>query len=110
MRFLLRFISLLMLAGAVVAGVVDSIQSVASGSVVLTPLDVAVESLRAGTTGLLQTYVSDHISPLLWDKFLGQLFELPAFALLLAMSLLFYLAGYQRPETAGRFTGHRLSI
>ena len=109
MRFLLRFISLLLLAGAVVAGVVDSIQSVASQSLVLTPLGVALESLRAGTVGLLQTYVSDHISASLWDTFLGRLIDQPAFALLLALSLLFYLAGHKRPETYRPFMGGKFS-
>ena len=103
MRFLLRLASLIALAVAVIAGTIDSIQSVAASAVVITPMGDAWEDLSPSSLSALQSSVSYYVNPrfyaLLFQWFMLQ----PAFAVFLALSLLFWIVGYKKPVMAGRF-------
>lgn len=103
MRFIARTISLILLVIAVIAGLVDAIQSVAANRPVLTPLLDAWSTTSPDTLALLAGLFEEHLPGWVWDP--GALWVLaqPAFAVFLALALLFYLLGYRRAKPAGRF-------
>jgi hypothetical protein len=102
MRLLLRFLSLLFLAAAVIAGIVDSIQSVAGETVALTPFGAAVFSVNPQILATAETYFRTHLSAYFWDTVVEWLLLQPAFMVFLALSLVFWLIAYKR-EPQSRF-------
>lgn len=103
MRFVARVLSLIFLVFAVLAGMVDAIQSVAAGRLVLTPLIEAWTLNSPDTLALAEGLAAEYLPPLVWDNGILWALEQPACAVFLAISLLFYLAGYRRAKPAGRF-------
>jgi hypothetical protein len=103
MRFVLRFFSLLFLAAAAIVGIIDSIQSVASETVALTPLGAALFSINPGILATAETYFQTHISAAVWDSVVEWILLQPAVVAFLILSLLFWLVAYKRQPAAGRF-------
>lgn len=103
MRFLLRFLSLLFLVAAVIAGILDSIQSVASGTVVIMPFGAAIFSVDPDILSAAEAYSLAHMPAYIWNGFAEWLLLQPAFAVFLVLSLLFWLLAYKRVPAAGRF-------
>ncbi|MBB4066480.1 hypothetical protein [Gellertiella hungarica] len=103
MRLVLRFASFLLLVAAVFAATLDTITSVADSGMSLTSLQMAwntidPQSLSRVETGVLSAGLPASLNGAIqWT--LGQ----PAFAVALALSLLFWVAGYRRLPAAGRF-------
>ena len=104
MRFLLRFLSLLFLVAATIAGVLDSIQSVASETVVVMPFGAAIFSVNPDILAAAETYSLAHLPPYVWNGFAEWLLLQPAFAVFLSLSFLFWVLAYKREPAAGRFT------
>jgi len=102
MRLLLRFLSLLSLAAAIIIGVVDSIQSVASEALALTPFGAALFSINPQILAVTETYFRAHVSAYLWDTVVEWLLLQPAFGVFLTLSLVFWLVAYKR-EPPSRF-------
>jgi len=102
MRLLLRFLSLLSLAAAIIVGIVDSIQSVAGETVALTPFGAALFSINPGILDTTEAYFRAHISAYAWDTIIEWLLLQPAVMVLLAVSLILWLVAYKR-EAPGRF-------
>jgi hypothetical protein len=102
MRFLLRFLSLLMLVAAVMTGIIDSIQSVASQAVVIMPFGAAIFTVNPDILAAAETYSLAHLPPVVWNGFVEWLLLQPAFAVFLALSLIFWTLGYRREPVAGR--------
>jgi hypothetical protein len=103
MRFLLRFLSLLFLAAAVIVGIVDSIQSVAGETVALTPFGAALFSINPAILAAAEAYFRAHLSAYLWDTLVEWILLQPAFVVFLTLSLLLWLVAYKR-EPMGRFS------
>ena len=103
MRFVLRFFSLLFLAAAVIVGIIDSIQSVASETVALTPLGAALFSVNPEILATAETYFQTHISAAVWDSVVEWILLQPAAVVFLILSLLFWLIAHKRLPAAGRF-------
>jgi hypothetical protein len=103
MRFVARVLSLVLLAVAVIAGVIDAIHSVAAHKPVLTPLFEAWALASPATLELVAGLFGENLPAWVWDP--GALWVLaqPAFAVFLALSFLFWLIGYRRRKPAGRF-------
>ena len=104
MRFLLRLASLVALAAAVIAGTIDSIQSVAAASVVMTPIADAWQDVSPTTLTSLQSSLSYYIHPRFYTVIFQWLMLQPAFAVFLVIALLLWMIGYKKPPVAGRFT------
>ena len=104
MRFLLRLASLVALAAAVIAGTIDSIQSVAASSVVVTPISDAWQDVSPTTLTSLQSSLSYYIHPRFYTLIFQWLMLQPAFAVFLVIALLLWMIGYKKPPVAGRFT------
>jgi hypothetical protein len=103
MRFLLRLASLIALAVAVIAGTIDSIQSVAASAVVITPMGDAWQDLSPSSLSALQSSISYYVNPRFYALLFQWLMLQPAFAVFLVLSLLFWMVGYKKPPMAGRF-------
>jgi len=103
MRFFARLLSLIFLAFAVLAGLVDAIQTVAAEQLVLTPLMDMWSLNSADTLAFVQGLVLQYFPAWVWGSGVVPVLEQPASAVFLALSLLFYLAGYRRSKPAGRF-------
>jgi len=103
MRFILRFFSLVFLAAAVIVGIIDSIQSVASESILLTPLGAALFSVNPGILAAAETYFRAHISAAFWNTFVEWMLLQPAVIVFLILSLLFWAIAFKRRPVAGRF-------
>lgn len=103
MLFLLRFLSLVCLVMATIAGTVDSIRSVASSSVVITSFGNFWKGISPSTFDQLQSTIVDKDGGTLfgpaWEWCLSQ----PSFAVLLAVSLLLWIVAYRRVPATGRF-------
>ncbi|QND49167.1 hypothetical protein HB780_26985 [Rhizobium lusitanum] len=104
MRFLLRFASLVALVVAVVAGTIDSIQSVAASAVVMTPMGDAWKDVSPSSLANVQSLISYYIHPRLYDLAMQWLLFQPAFAVFLVLSLLLWMVAYKKPPVAGRFS------
>tara|TARA_R110002020_G_scaffold6352_13_gene26814 strand:+ start:1658 stop:1975 length:318 start_codon:yes stop_codon:yes gene_type:complete len=103
MRFVARVLSIMFLVFAVIAGLVDAIQSVAANQPVLTPLLASWSSNSPDTLALVKDLFETHLPAWVWDPGVTWVLAQPAFAVFLAFSLIFYLAGYRRKRPAGRF-------
>lgn len=103
MRFLSRFLSLICLVAAVLAGVVDSVQSVASQTVSLTTFGSALFSLNPALLETMETYALTNFGPVVWNSTMAWILLQPAFAVLLVLSLIFWVVAFRREPAAGRF-------
>ncbi|MDX3929928.1 MAG: hypothetical protein QHC90_29585 [Shinella sp.] len=103
MRFLFRFASLLALVLAVMAGTIDAIQSVSASEPVLTPLAVAWSAASPSTLAIVADTIMNRLHPYLWNPTAMWILSQPAFAVFLALALVFWMIGYKRVPAAGRF-------
>ena len=102
--FVFHTLSALALLAAIVAGTLDAIQSVSASSVILTSLGNAWLNLDPESLTLAEIWADNYLSPDIWRPFIAPALAQPACAVFLAVSLIFWMAGYQRPRVA-----HRLS-
>lgn len=103
-RFVFRMLSVVALAMAIMAATLDAIQSVAASQPVLTPLAVAWTDASPDSLAYLADTIMNRLHPTLWDPVALWILAQPASVALLALSLLFWMAGYRRRPFAGRFT------
>lgn len=103
MRFLLRFLSLLLLVAAVRAGIIDSIQSVASEAAVIMPFGAAIFSVNPDILASAETYALASLPPFFWNGVAEWLLLQPAFAVFLFLSFLVWVLAFKREPLAGRF-------
>ncbi|MCO5732801.1 hypothetical protein [Rhizobium sp. SSA_523] len=100
MIFLFRFLSLLALSAAIVAGALDAILSVSSTTVVLTSFAEDWRAINPAGLPLVQAFVEHYIHPQAWRRGVEVVIDLPASAVLLGFSLIFWMIGYRRPKPA----------
>lgn len=103
-RFVFRLLSLITLAMAIMAATLDAIQSVAASAPVLTPLAVAWTAVSPQSIAFVADTTMNRLSPVLWDPIALWVLSQPAAAVLLTLSLLFWMVGHKRRPFAGRFT------
>jgi hypothetical protein len=80
------------------------IRQAARGELVLTPLIEAWSAGSPDTLDFVEGLVAEYLPGPAWDTGLAWVLAQPASAVFLAVSLLFYLAGYRRAKPAGRFS------
>ena len=103
MRFLLRFFSLVFLVAAVITGIIDSIQSVASETLVVTPFGAALFSVNPEILASAETWSQSNLPAWVWNIFAEWTLLQPAFAVFLFLSFLFWAFAFRREPAAGRF-------
>ena len=103
MRLLFRFFSLVALVLAVIAGTVDSIQSVSASTAVLTSFGSTWQDLDPSSLTLAEASVEHYIHPYLWNPIIHWVLLQPAFAVFLGLSLVFWMIGFKKQPAMGRF-------
>jgi hypothetical protein len=100
LRFLSRFVGLWLLAGALVALVVDGAKTIAAGEIVTTPLGQLWYSISPSGIAIAQAAVQRHVHPLLWDPVIQSILIAPTFVVLGILGALLMLLGRkkQRPK------------
>jgi hypothetical protein len=98
MAFLFRFFSLLALMAAIAAGTLDAILSVSSSSVVLTSFADDWTAINPGSIPLVKAWVEHYIHAEAWRGGIERVIGLPAFVVLLGVSLVFWMIGYRKPR------------
>jgi hypothetical protein len=99
-RFVFRTLAIVALAVAVIMAVLDVTRSVASGAPVLTPL---AESWAAAAPAMLsaaEELATRHLPAFFWNPLMQWVLTQPGFAVLAAVSLMFYLLGrrWRKPD------------
>ncbi|NTJ41045.1 hypothetical protein G6L28_00340 [Agrobacterium larrymoorei] len=101
MKALFRFISFLFLIAAMAVGVFDSIRSVSTSSVDLLSVGEGWQQLLPASLAMAEASVAHYIHPEAWRWIDNGLSIIPAFAVLLGFSLLFWMAGYKQRRKMG---------
>lgn len=101
-KALLRLLSMILLAVAVIMMVLDATRSIAAGALVMTPLGVIWAGLSPESLGWVERMVTSSLPHLIWDPVLLALFSLPGFAVFAVLSLLLAMAGRRRVGHSGR--------
>ncbi|MCB1462775.1 MAG: hypothetical protein KDJ90_10215 [Nitratireductor sp.] len=96
LRAIFRAISLVCLATALVAGVLDITRSIADSRIVLTPLHVDWARFGESSLASLKAIVEQSLHPLVWDPALVTLLKSPTWAIFGILSVLFGLLARRR--------------
>ncbi|HBF30301.1 hypothetical protein [Rhizobium sp.] len=102
-KFLWRFFSFILLVLAVLVGVMDSIESVASSALVTTPFASLWADVDAQGLALVKQWIASHIGDKALHWMESGMLQQPAFVIFLSLALAFWMIGYKRPSPAGRF-------
>lgn len=98
LRFLARFLAMWLLAGALVALVVDGARTISSGELVLTPIAELWEQVGPGSLEAARSAVETSVGAWLWDPVLVWVLQAPAFIFLVVLgSLLLWVGQKPRP-------------
>lgn len=100
MGFLFRLLSLVALIVAIIAGTIDSIQSVSASEVVMTPFGAAWSDASPASLQWVESTVTHYLHPAVWRLIGDWLLPQPAFAVFLCLALLLWMIGYRRPQPA----------
>ena len=103
-RFAARLLALVLLALAVVLAVLDITRTVTASSLVLTPFNDTLETVRPGLMATLGENVSANLHPVLWDPIFTTLFALPSWLICGALALLLLVASRGRSRPLRRFS------
>lgn len=101
-KALLRLLSMILLAVAVIMAVLDATRSIAAGALVMTPLGVSWVSLSPESLGRFEAMMTSSLPDFVWDPIFLAGLSLPGFAVFAALSLLLALAGRRRVGHSGR--------
>ncbi len=96
LRFLSRFVGLWLLAGALVAFVVDGAKTIAAGEIVMTPLGEMWSSVSPESLIAAEAAVVDGIGPFLWEQIIQRVLNAPGFAVFGILGALLMLAGRRK--------------
>jgi len=92
LKGIFRIVSLVCLAVALVAGVLDLTRSIADSGLVLTPLHVDWARFSAGSLDATRSLIEQYLHPYLWDPVFTTLLRAPTWAVFALLSLVFGLA------------------
>jgi hypothetical protein len=95
-RFLVRAIGVLFLAGGFAALIVDGARAIAASRLVVTAFGETCQRMFPRMFPMLQSFVENHLHPLVWDPFLLAVFLLPTAFVFMAFGLLLLWLGRRR--------------
>lgn len=99
LRFLVRMLGYLLVAGGFVALLTDGARSIANSALRFTPLGETLLTLVGERFRLLQSAVERNLHPMLWDPILVHMLQVPtAAAGLLLGFLLLWLGAAPKPQ------------
>lgn len=102
-KSLLRLLSMILLAVAVIMAVLDATRSIAAGMPVTTPLGASWMALAPESLQGFEALVTAHLPAPVWDPGVVAVLSVPGFAVFAGLSLLVALAGRRRTRRDRRF-------
>lgn len=106
-RALLRLLSMIMLAIAVIMAVLDATRSIAASALVMTPLEASWMAVSPWTLAWTEAMIGERLPVFFLYTVMAGFLALPGFAVFGALALLFAIAGRQPTRTASRFAAQR---
>lgn len=100
-RFLLRFLGLLCLAGAFILVIYDGTKSIAANRFYFTTVRTLWELLNAGSLAQMRPLLSPYANGVLWDPGMVTVLAWPAWSLLGGVGILFILLGRKKKPLIG---------
>jgi hypothetical protein len=101
-RFVLRMLSVLALAFAVILAVGDAARSVGASALQVTPLMTSWLQTAPASAAAVQDWITATIGPAAWDGVLAPLLGLPGFLVFGLLAFLFYALGRKPAPKRGR--------
>jgi hypothetical protein len=98
MRGILRFLGLILAAGAFVAFVIDGAHSIADDTVRTEPVGALWGRVAGDSLAAFRSEVDDNLSPIVWDHLVQPILTLPVFAVLLILAVILLTLG-RRPRS-----------
>lgn len=98
LRFLSRFLGLWLMAGALIALVVDAAKTIAAGEIVTTPLGLLWHTLSPATLNGAQAGIQRHVGTFLWDPVIQSILVAPTFVVCGVLGALLLFAGRGKRE------------
>lgn len=92
----LRIVGLLFLAAGFVSFIVDGVASIASASLVTTPLGQAWFNLHPASLNLTQAVIERYTFPFLWDPVLLSVLLMPGWVVFTVIGVVLYYLGRRR--------------
>jgi hypothetical protein len=103
-RFTLRLVGLLLVAGGFVGLVVDGTRSIANNELSFAPLGQILYQIFPGSFPMLEPAITRHLHPFLWDPIVLNLLLLPASIVAFVLGLLLLWLGQKPAEPVGYLT------
>ena len=100
-RFLFRFIGLILLAAAFILVIYDGTKSIAGNKLFLTSTRTLWELISAGSLAKLQPVIEPYAGGLLWDPGAVTILSAPSWALLGVFGILCILMGRRKKPLIG---------
>ena len=100
-RFVFRFVGLLILAGGFIALIYDGTKSIAGSTLVFTPLGQIWNNVHSSSLQLLQPAIERHISPFLWDPIVLNILTAPAWIVFAIIGAVLMLIGRKKKPLIG---------
>jgi hypothetical protein len=100
-RFILRFIGLVLLAGAFAALIVDGTRSIAGGALALTPLAQTLAWLSPQKYAALKPELQHHVPHFVWDPMIVHLLTAPTWIVAGVLGALVLLLTQKRRPKIG---------
>lgn len=100
-RFLLRFIGLLLLAAAFILVIYDGTKSIAANNLFFTSVRTLWDLVNAGSLAMLRPLISPYVGGILWDPVMVSILAAPACSLLGFFGIVFILLGRRRKPLIG---------
>jgi hypothetical protein len=100
-RFLLRFLGLLVLAAAFITFIIDGTKSIAANAIRTTPLGQYWHEIHSTSLQLLQAGIERRVASWLWQLVLQPILEQPAWLVLAVLSAILLIAGRKKQPLIG---------
>jgi uncharacterized membrane protein YraQ (UPF0718 family) len=101
MRFILRFIGLLLLAGAFVALIIDGTKSIAAGKLVPTTFEQTWDNIHQESKPALKAFLDRRVGPWLWNSGVQVVLSLPTWLVLGVFGTVLVLVGRRKAPLIG---------
>jgi hypothetical protein len=101
MRFLLRFIGLLLLAGAFVALIIDGTKSIAAGTPVRTTFEQTWDNINQDSKPAVKAFLDRRAGPWLWTSGVQVVLDLPTWLVLGVAGAVLVLLGRRKARLIG---------
>lgn len=100
-RFLLRFIGLLLLALAFIFVVYDGIRTISDGTLLITKTSVLWNTIHDGSLRMLQTLVEQKLGPEAWQVGVAPILDHPASAVFCVLGVVLIILGRKKKPLIG---------